>query len=301
MKRYLIIIMCLIELSALLGSHEAAAESKSSILIELNEWLAAIEGDNIAFASEDLSGPITRKACDKPIHFDFTNTSKRMIKADCQGQWRRFIKVPTRIHSADFSDNLIPNDPHHLNAYVLKADASEGFKITKDMLDDIRSNRSIPTNAFTEISQLDDLYLQRDKKRGDILINEDLDTSKIVVVPKTILPSGSPLDANNLIEITKFSGVPEDYIGSIASLRYMELSKTVGTGEIVRSRHLRKARLMRRNELVTIYSTSNNFKIEAKAIALSDGYLGERISVRNQESNKVITARVVGYGLLTLN
>ncbi|MDG1303301.1 MAG: flagellar basal body P-ring formation chaperone FlgA [Pseudomonadales bacterium] len=224
-----------------------------------------------------------------------------MIKADCQGQWRRFIKVPTRIHSADFSDNLIPNDPHHLNAYVLKADASEGFKITKDMLDDIRSNRSIPTNAFTEISQLDDLYLQRDKKRGDILINEDLDTSKIVVVPKTILPSGSPLDANNLIEITKFSGVPEDYIGSIASLRYMELSKTVGTGEIVRSRHLRKARLMRRNEIVTIYSTSNNFKIEAKAIALSDGYLGERISVRNQESNKVITARVVGYGLLSLN
>jgi flagella basal body P-ring formation protein FlgA len=104
-----------------------------------------------------------------------------------------------------------------------------------------------------------------------------------------------------LIEITKFSGVPEDYIGSIASLRYMELSKTVGTGEIVRSRHLRKARLMRRNELVTIYSTSNNFKIEAKAIALSDGYLGERISVRNQESNKVITARVVGYGLLSLN
>ena len=224
-----------------------------------------------------------------------------MIKADCQGQWRRFIKVPTRIHSAEFSDNLIPNDPRHLNAYVLKADASKGLKITRDMLDDIRSNRSIPTNAFTEISQLDDLYLQRDKKRGDILINEDLDTSKIVVVPKTILPSGSPLDANNLIEITKFSGVPEDYIGSIASLRYMELSKTVGTGEIVRSRHLRKARLMRRNEIVTIYSTSNNFKIEAKAIALSDGYLGERISVRNQESNKVITARVVGYGLLSLN
>ena len=262
MKRFLIIIMCLIELSALLGSHEAAAESKSSILIELNEWLAAIEGDNIAFASEDLSGPITRKACDKPILFDFTNASKRMIKADCQGQWRRFIKVPTRIHSAELSNNLNPNTQHHLNAYFLKADASKGLKLTKDMLDDIRSNRSIPTNAFTEITQLDDLYLQRDKKRGDILITEDLDTSKIVVVPKIILTSGSPLDANNLIEITKFSGVPEDYIDSIASLRYMELSKTVGAGEIVRSRHLRKARLMRRNELVTIYSTSNNFKIE---------------------------------------
>ena len=301
MKRFLIIIMCLIELTALLGSHVAAADSESSILVELNEWLAAIEGDRVAFVSEDLSGPITRKACDKPIHFDFTNASKRMIKADCQGQWRRFIKVPTRIHSAELSNNLNPNTQHHLNAYVLKADASKGLKLTKDMLDDIRSNRSIPTNAFTEITQLDDLYLQRDKKRGDILITEDLDTSKIVVVPKIILTSGSPLDANNLIEITKFSGVPEDYIDSIASLRYMELSKTVGAGEIVRSRHLRKARLMRRNELVTIYSTSNNFKIEAKAIALSDGYLGERISVRNQESNKVITARVVGYGLLTLN
>ena len=45
MKRFLIIIMCLIELSALLGSHEAAAESKSSILLELNEWLASIAVD----------------------------------------------------------------------------------------------------------------------------------------------------------------------------------------------------------------------------------------------------------------
>jgi len=301
MKRFLIIIMCLIELTALLGSHDAAADSQSSILIELNEWLAAIEGDNLAFVSEDLSGPITRKHCDKPIDFDFTNASKRMIKADCKGQWRRFIKVPTRIHSAEFSSNLSPNIQHNLNAYTLKTDVSKGLKITKDMLDDIRSNRSIPTNAFTEISQLDNLYLQRDKKSGDILITEDLATPKMVVVPKIILTSGSPLDTNNLIEVTKFSDVPEDYIGSIASLRYMELSKTVGAGEIIRNRHLRKARLMRRNELVTIYSTSNNFKIEAKAIALSDGYLGERIDVRNQESNKVITARVVGYGLLSLN
>ena len=301
MKRFLIIIMCLIELTALLGSHDAAADSQSSILIELNEWLAAIEGDNLAFVSEDLSGPITRKHCDKPIDFDFTNASKRMIKADCKGQWRRFIKVPTRIHSAEFSSNLSSNIQHNLNAYTLKTDVSKGLKITKDMLDDIRSNRSIPTNAFTEISQLDNLYLQRDKKSGDILITEDLATPKMVVVPKIILTSGSPLDTNNLIEVTKFSDVPEDYIGSIASLRYMELSKTVGAGEIIRNRHLRKARLMRRNELVTIYSTSNNFKIEAKAIALSDGYLGERIDVRNQESNKVITARVVGYGLLSLN
>ena len=62
MKRYLIIIMCLIELSALLGSHEAAAESKSSTLIQLNEWLAAIEGDNIAFASEEYAFNTLRNA-----------------------------------------------------------------------------------------------------------------------------------------------------------------------------------------------------------------------------------------------
>jgi flagella basal body P-ring formation protein FlgA len=301
MKRFLIIITCLIELTAFLDLHAAAADSAPSILIELNEWLTEIDGENIAFVANDLRGPITRKECDKPIHFYFTNASRRVIKADCKGQWRRFIKVPERIHLAKISTDLIPSRQHDLNAYVLTTNVSKGLKITEDMLDSIRSSRSIPTNAFTEISQLDDLYLQRDKKRGDILISEDLDTSKIVVVPMVILPSGSPLDTNTLIEITKFSDVPADYISSIASLRYMELSKTVGVGEIVRTRHLRKARLMRRNESVTIYSISNNFSIETKAIALSDGYLGERIEVKNPESNKIITARVVGYGLLSLN
>lgn len=301
MKRFITIIVCLIELTAFLVLHEAAADSAPSILIELNEWLTEIEGENIAFVSKDLRGPITRKECDKPIHFYFTNASRRVIKAECEDQWRRFIKVPERILLAKLSRDLIPNRQHDLNAYVLIVDVSKGLKITEDMLDSIRSSRSIPTNAFTEIAKLDDLYLQRDKKKGDILISKDLDTSKIVVVPVVILPSGSPLDTNTLIEITKFSGVPPDYVSSIASLRYMELSKTVGVGEIIRTRHLRKARLMRRNESVTIYSISNNFSIETKAIALSDGYLGERIEVKNPESNKIITARVVGYGLLSLN
>lgn len=301
MKRFITIIVCLIELTAFLVLHEAAADSAPSILIELNKWLTEIKGENITFISKDLRGPITRKECDKPIHFYFTNASRRMIKAECEDQWRRFIKVPERIFLDQLSKDLIPNRQHDLNAYVLTADTSKGLKITEDMLDSIRSSRSIPTNAFTEISKLDDLYLQRDKKRGDILIIEDLDTSKIVVVPAVILPSGSPLDTNTLIEITKFSDVPLDYVSSIASLRYMELSKTVGVGEIIRTRHLRKARLMRRNELVTIYSISDDFSIETKAIALSDGYLGERIKVKNPESNKIITARVVGYGLLSLN
>ena len=301
MKRFITIIVCLIELTAFLVLHEAAADSAPSILIELNKWLTETKGENITFISKDLRGPITRKECDKPLHFYFTNASRRMIKAECEDQWRRFIKVPERIFLDQLSKDLIPNRQHDLNAYVLTADTSKGLKITEDMLDSIRSSRSIPTNAFTEISKLDDLYLQRDKKRGDILIIEDLDTSKIVVVPAVILPSGSPLDTNTLIEITKFSDVPLDYVSSIASLRYMELSKTVGVGEIVRTRHLRKARLMRRNESVTIYSISNNFSIETKAIALSDGYLGERIKVKNPESNKIITARVVGYGLLSLN
>ena len=301
MKRFITIIVCLIELTAFLVLHEAAADSAPSILIELNKWLTEIKGENITFISKDLRGPITRKECDKPIHFYFTNASRRMIKAECENQWRRFIKVPERIFLDQLSKDLIPNRQHDLNAFVLTADTSKGLKITEDMLDSIRSSRSIPTNAFTEISKLDDLYLQRDKKRGDILIIEDLDTSKIVVVPAVILPSGSPLDTNTLIEITKFSDVPLDYVSSIASLRYMELSKTVGVGEIIRTRHLRKARLMRRNELVTIYSISDDFSIETKAIALSDGYLGERIKVKNPESNKIITARVVGYGLLSLN
>ena len=301
MKRFITIIVCLFELTAFLVLHEAAADSAPSILIELNKWLTEIKGENITFISKDLRGPITRKECDKPIHFYFTNASRRMIKAECEDQWRRFIKVPERIFLDQLSKDLIPNRQHDLNAFVLTADTSKGLKITEDMLDSIRSSRSIPTNAFTEISKLDDLYLQRDKKRGDILIIEDLDTSKIVVVPAVILPSGSPLDTNTLIEITKFSDVPLDYVSSIASLRYMELSKTVGVGEIIRTRHLRKARLMRRNELVTIYSISDDFSIETKAIALSDGYLGERIKVKNPESNKIITARVVGYGLLSLN
>lgn len=299
MRRFLVVTALIFELTGFQGL--AVAETPPTILDELNAWLLVTEGENIAFSPSDLRGPITRKQCNEPIRFNFTNASRRMIKADCQGQWRRFIKVPESIQLTKPSRDLMMSQSQDLEAYALIADLAKGQKVTEDLLEDVVSRRSIPTNAFREMSQLNDLYLQRDKKKGDILINEDLDTSKIVVTPMVILPSGSPLNKSTLVEVIKYTDVPADYIGSIASLRYMELSKTVGVGEIVRARHLRKARLMRRNEIVSIYSTSNNFRIETRAIALADGYLGERIEVKNPESNKIITARVVGYGLLSLD
>lgn len=51
-----------------------------------------------------------------------------------------------------------------------------------------------------------------------------------------------------------------------------------------------------RNESVLIRAGSNGMNITTKGTALSDGNLGEQIKVKNERSNRIIDAQVIGMG-----
>jgi flagella basal body P-ring formation protein FlgA len=73
----------------------------------------------------------------------------------------------------------------------------------------------------------------------------------------------------------------------------MEINQPLAPGEIIRERHLRKAKLIRRNDPVRLVSRGSAFQIEATGIALQDGYFGDRIKVSNSESNRTLVGSVI--------
>ncbi len=94
----------------------------------------------------------------------------------------------------------------------------------------------------------------------------------------------------------------QNYFESTAAVIGKTLKQSVATGTVISATALDNARMVKKNQQVTITSgASATINVKTNGVALSDGSMGERISVRNSASNKVIEATVLAPGLVSVN
>ena len=81
----------------------------------------------------------------------------------------------------------------------------------------------------------------------------------------------------------------------------METNRTIMAGEIIRERYLRKAKLVRRRDPVTLVNNSPAIQIITSGTALQDGYYGQSVKVINSESGRNVIGTVIGRGKVEIN
>lgn len=108
------------------------------------------------------------------------------------------------------------------------------------------------------------------------------------VLAERTLRSGHVLSAQD------FSAAAE--AGDIAPLIGRELRRTVYPGQPVALEDTLSPRLVRRNETVTLTLVAGNLEITTTGRALADGGQGDRVSVMNLQSRKVVDAIVLDQG-----
>jgi len=89
------------------------------------------------------------------------------------------------------------------------------------------------------------------------------------------------------------SKIKDSYYTRITDVIGKQIQRKVGNGEIIFSSMIETPPLIYKGDKVTIIAESRALLIKTTGIALSDGYAGEQIRVKNTMSNKVIQANVV--------
>jgi flagellar basal body P-ring formation protein FlgA len=82
---------------------------------------------------------------------------------------------------------------------------------------------------------------------------------------------------------------PRQFVG-------MELKRPLQIGETLRMSHLKPAQVVRKGERVVIESVTRGVSVVASGKALSNGELGQRIQVQNEQSMRVVDAKIVAPG-----
>jgi len=240
-------------------------------------------------------------SCSDKINFEFTNKSRKQVKATCNDEWRRFLKVPKSVVELIVPKSVLVSEKKHELAFVFKKNHEKGYLLKSDDLDLARRNRFIPSNVISKLEDIEGLYLQRDVQKGDLLLKKDLRKAVKVFVAQKALPAGVQIDASSFVLKKITHTVPSDYIKKLSGLEYMATNKRMDVGKVLRERDLRKAKLVRRNEPVNLIYKTENFSIDAKGVALSDGYFGSRIKAKNIESSLIVSGMVVDYGTISIN
>ena len=288
------------QITADLSEKPVRFEVRKSLIV----WLALtskLESDLIA-DSLKLNRGLGNKKCDSPIGFTFTTQNKRLIKADCQNTWRRFIKMPASlvIEANEEPGTDRPNKALTEVLVILK-DIKKGDSVGPN---DLKREFLTIENASSLALELDEttkLVASHNLNAGDPLLLSDILVGKNVLTAKTTIPSGSSLTRELAGIEVRFRDIPSDALTRKKGWAFMETNKNIMAGEILRKRHLRKAKLLRRNDPVTLINTNSSIQIIASGTAVQDGYYGQRVKVINTESGRFVLGTVVGHGRVEIN
>jgi flagella basal body P-ring formation protein FlgA len=110
----------------------------------------------------------------------------------------------------------------------------------------------------------------------------------------TITPSHLQLRE---MDISKLNG---SYFTSIDEVIGLEAKREIRPDSTVIATYLAPPIMIKRGESVIMTAKSGSLSVRIPATALKDGYEGEQISVRNKQSKRIVDARVMGPGRVSV-
>lgn len=166
---------------------------------------------------------------------------------------------------------------------------------------------NVPAGKITyNIQRNSTNYVPRELVKVSLLVNGK--TYKVFNAPITtkvyanVLVATTTIDRNQAItpfvvatEKKDVSNIYSHVLKPVALVNHEYYSKKYFvSGEIIDERFVKLKPEVLRNSLVTVFFNSNNLTISVDGVALSDGAIGEHITVLNKKYNRVYKGTVVG-------
>lgn len=134
-----------------------------------------------------------------------------------------------------------------------------------------------------------------------IYIPVDLNIYRAVVIASKPLASGTVIAADDVelssLEVSQLVGA---YLTTLDDAIGMGVKRPIAQGRPIFSQQLEQPILIRRGESVIISAESGILAVKMTGTALADGRRGELIRVKNLTSARIIDARVIAPGQVTV-
>ncbi|MGZ5006634.1 MAG: flagellar basal body P-ring formation chaperone FlgA [Methylobacter sp.] len=140
------------------------------------------------------------------------------------------------------------------------------------------------------------------EKKWSIFTSVIIKTYQMVVVLAQPVQRGEIITRQHLaIEKREVSNLREDFATQPEQVENKQALRQLNTGTILSLRHIVEPKIIKRGDKVIISTTKPEFSIRMNGVAMMDGTKGQLITVKNQNSGRIINATVIEAGLVSVN
>jgi len=140
------------------------------------------------------------------------------------------------------------------------------------------------------------------EKKWSIFTSVIIKTYQMVVVLSQPIQRGEIITRQHLaIEKREVSTLRENFVTQLEQIENKQAMRQLSTGTILSLRYIVEPKLIKRGDKVVISTTKPDFSIRMSGIAMMDGTKEQLISVKNQNSGRLINATVIEPGLVSVN
>lgn len=184
----------------------------------------------------------------------------------CKEKIRSLIKDGRiEIEEKNISDITLPD-----GSITLELDPSISFQ-----------NAFVDIKIFVDQKEYKRKLSFRIKRFKDVIVS-----SKQIKTGETIADDMINIEEREITNISSYIENSENVIGKEARRRITE-------GNIILSSYIKEKPFINFGDIVTIIKNGKGFSIKAKGMAISRGYKGKEVSVRNLSSQKIIEGIVI--------
>lgn len=186
-----------------------------------------------------------------------------------------------------------------LTLFVTNRALKKGQALTASVVDAVITPASETSfNQRFDFSTTLNSIITKDLLAGTILTKNDFTVSAQAMVVTELLERGSRFDPSNSREEPVTVKLPSDVITSPSQLDRAIAKRRLTPGAIIRFSDITIQPHVLADTSTTLQLKKPQFTLTMEVLAIEDGYIGDRIRVRNQESGEIIYATVVSAGLV---
>lgn len=128
-----------------------------------------------------------------------------------------------------------------------------------------------------------------------------LKSVRAIVTKATIGLDYSGIDASKVELRQVFTDKPNDIFTEFTDISMYRANKTIPKDTIIKLSDLSPIQLVKPGASVKVKMNFDNLNITTKALSINGGFMGDEIKVKNEKTNKIFSARVIGINEVKLD